>query len=1032
MLQQTPDAHLLDGNVTQAPPAAVLRQAAYERRATERYSADWSEDVASTMDVSRSEDGTSKILKGGVQLIGKVPLVVHLYREHFLRKYHRAPTPLHLDATGSVTRQVGEKQPFLYALIAESPEAETRSYPLAHLLAESHTVPTVAHFLSQLAHGYWLVTRATLEPPRIVTDFSWALIHAVAEGLMKTTTLAYLETCWKAVSNSDPRPASLISLCGAHISHSFSSTLKGKGVEGAAKMGYMWLFAKMQQASSLPALDQCFRKLCILAMSTECVDHLDLSDLNSAAAAGSDGDADDGEIEKDPVPEDEHAKTYRARTSFGRHFEDVARRAREEDVKASVKQVTNPYFCPELVEYLLRAVMPLAPLWSQILTDCVISNAAVESHMRVLKKQLLVGRTRLRPGDFVRLLIKDTASKMKDDLVPTRPVPKGKKRKALDALTHPEAQEENWAKRDHSKRPTWYARARPPQSCLPANLQPKKTPPLPRQWPTGQARPATDQLQRARPATEQLQRARPATEQLQRARPATDQLQRARPATEQLQRARSATDQLQRARPATDQLQRARPATEQLQRARPATDQLQRARPATDQLQRAPLPGKKTPVSRKWLTDEDLDLFSESVSSPPVLALSVFWRQCIAAACTRCTAVFFRRFATLDTWLLPLNVGNHWVLFVVSWRHQVVVFCNSMGCSPAQSDTEAVQLLMEAAVPQLKWASWHVADFMPGLADSPSYGGTLSLCGPLRRLLRAADDARAAAAAGRPLCDLLVWPAGPRLRDRLAHGEVEPARLPAPLAHQLLWLFVALCAGRARDWYHPSFHQFSVLQRAVRDLSAAAEETVRRELPPEDRPALTRLEPLADGALSLRPPTLRRPRREAELQQLVVALDGACPLRAIWGRMQTALPELRRLTSGLLRLVTRQRTRWSPPRARIETDTETVPNGASLTRSRRGDLEASVLGLGFPPLTGGPFRFEDRIGPAQLVKDMERFAVVSGVGFEPCLTVHYQAASGTKFCSAGPRVMPTCDDREYTHVKPLRACASAGRVQFHS
>ena len=170
-----------------------------------------------------------------------------------------------------------------------------------------------------------MVTRATLEPPRIVTDFSWALIHAVAEGLLKTTTLAYLETCWKAVSNSDPRPASLISLCGAHISHSFSSTLKGKGVEGAAKMGYMLLFAKMQQAPSLPALDQCFKKLSILAMATECVDHLDLSDLNSAAA-GSDDDA-YGEVEKDPVPEDEHGKTYRTRTSFGRYFEDVARRA---------------------------------------------------------------------------------------------------------------------------------------------------------------------------------------------------------------------------------------------------------------------------------------------------------------------------------------------------------------------------------------------------------------------------------------------------------------------------------------------------------------------------------------------------------------------------------------------------------------------------------------------------------------------------------------------------------------------------------
>ena len=95
------------------------------------------------------------------------------------------------------------------------------------------------------------------------------------------------------------------------------------------------------------ALDQCFRKLCILAMSTECVDYLNLSDLNSAAAR-SDDDT-DGENEKDLIPEDEHAKTYRTRTSFGEHFEDVARRAREKDVKASDKQITNPYFCPELM-----------------------------------------------------------------------------------------------------------------------------------------------------------------------------------------------------------------------------------------------------------------------------------------------------------------------------------------------------------------------------------------------------------------------------------------------------------------------------------------------------------------------------------------------------------------------------------------------------------------------------------------------------------------------------------------------------------
>ena len=100
--------------------------------------------MASTMEVSRIEDGLSKTLKGSVQLIGKVPLVIHLYREYFLRKYHLSPTPLHLDATGSVTRQVGEKEPYLYALIAEGQDPDNGSSPLAHLLAESHVL-TVGH-----------------------------------------------------------------------------------------------------------------------------------------------------------------------------------------------------------------------------------------------------------------------------------------------------------------------------------------------------------------------------------------------------------------------------------------------------------------------------------------------------------------------------------------------------------------------------------------------------------------------------------------------------------------------------------------------------------------------------------------------------------------------------------------------------------------------------------------------------------------------------------------------------------------------
>ena len=213
MLQSAPTSQLADGNVTEAPPPHILRQAAYERRVAERHSVDWAEDMMSTMETSRSKDTSSKVVKGGMQLICKAPLAVHLYREHFFRRFHQAPATLHLDATGSVTRQVGEKRPYLYALISDSPgTAAGRSYPLAHLLAERHTVPTVAHFLAQLSHSCKLTNKDSFAPPRVVTDHSWALLHAVSEAICKTTTEAYLSACWQALTDPSKQPKTIITL----------------------------------------------------------------------------------------------------------------------------------------------------------------------------------------------------------------------------------------------------------------------------------------------------------------------------------------------------------------------------------------------------------------------------------------------------------------------------------------------------------------------------------------------------------------------------------------------------------------------------------------------------------------------------------------------------------------------------------------------------------------------------------------------------------------------------------------------------
>ena len=65
----------------------------------------------------------------------------------------------------------------------------------------------------------------------------------------------------------------------------------------------------------------------------------------------------------------------------------------------------NTFYCPSLVKYMMRSVMALAPLWSQLISDHVVTNAAVESYMKVIKKQVLRGRTRLHSCDLVRKLL---------------------------------------------------------------------------------------------------------------------------------------------------------------------------------------------------------------------------------------------------------------------------------------------------------------------------------------------------------------------------------------------------------------------------------------------------------------------------------------------------------------------------------------------------------------------------------------------------------------------------------------------------
>ncbi len=76
--------------------------------------------------------------------------------------------------------------------------------------------------------------------------------------------------------------------------------------------------------------------------------------------------------------------------------------------------------------------------------------------------------------------------------------------------------------------------------------------------------------------------------------------------------------------------------------------------------------------------------------------------------------------------------------------------------------------------------------------------------------------------------------------------------------------------------------------------------------------------------------------------------------------------------------------------------------GEGILRSARDGDVGAIFGLGFPPFLGGPFKYTDTVGAAELVRRLEGYRDTLGPRFAPAPVLVDMAKSGASFYGAEP------------------------------
>lgn len=444
LLSRTPEQEIIAGNLTRSLNRDILKAIGYEVRKAATVHDNVLLEILLTQKIMRECDTQFYHLPGYIQVFQVDPFSTHLYTEKgigimvaHLRK--KSPLTLHLDATRSVVSKIPEqnKRVLYYALVLAGQGRGSPPLPVAEMLTNDHTVPSISFWLVRFLYTLSKFTIRTVS--HVETDYSWALMQAVLLAFNKESISSYLDRCfaisqgrlkWKAIRN-----LTVLHLCSAHVLKAVTQVIGRHVTDKGHREFVIFVFARLQNSRFLTEGVDIFRSLCIILLAKtnnaaveESVQALEKVIRRFKCEPHVSEDRVQIENSEDAI---QQSKTIVGSSPFSAVFRGVCEDATAVINSEEQSSEDNMYYCPGIIKALLDNYMSIFPMWSglmlgdrrQLAADIEKkdlkeqgnlekektnktreTNCHVEGWFGIVKQHILRKKKQMRPGNFIRTM----------------------------------------------------------------------------------------------------------------------------------------------------------------------------------------------------------------------------------------------------------------------------------------------------------------------------------------------------------------------------------------------------------------------------------------------------------------------------------------------------------------------------------------------------------------------------------------------------------------------------------------------------